>query len=90
MVSQKVTIKNKKGLHMRPVTQMCREAAKYEAIITFTAGDKTVNAKSLLNVLSAKVQCGDEIEFVCEGKDEKEALQEMIQIISEGLGEEIE
>ena len=75
---------------MRPVTQMCQEAAKYESIITFTAGNKTVNAKSLLNVLSAKVQYGDEIEFVCEGSDEKEALQEMIQIISQGLGEEVE
>ena len=90
MVSQKVIIKNRKGLHMRPVTQMCQEAAKYESIITFTAGNKTVNAKSLLNVLSAKVQYGDENEFVCEGSDEKEALQEMIQIISQGLGEEVE
>ncbi len=89
MVSQKIVIKNKKGLHMRPVTQMCSEAAKYEAIITFTVGNKTVNAKSLLNVLGAKVQYGDEIEFVCEGIDEKEALEKMIQIIEQGLGEEI-
>ena len=87
MVSQKVIIKNRKGLHMRPVTQMCQEAAKYESIITFTAGNKTVNAKSLLNVLSAKVQYGDEIEFVCEGEDEEEALAGIVSVIQNGLGE---
>ena len=89
MVSQKIVIKNQKGLHMRPVTQMCKEAANYESIITFTVGNKTVNAKSLLNVLGAKVQYGDEIEFVCEGVDEKEALKKMVQIIEQGLGEKI-
>lgn len=89
MVSQKIVIKNEKGLHMRPATQMCSEAAKYEAIITVTVGSKTVNAKSLLNVLGAKIRCGDEIEIVCEGIDEKEALKKMTQIMEEGLGEKV-
>ncbi|MCI7814452.1 MAG: HPr family phosphocarrier protein [Lachnospiraceae bacterium] len=90
MVSQKVVVKNLKGLHIRPVTEMCNQAAKYKSIITFTVGDKTVNAKSLLSVLSAKVHCGAEIEFVCEGTDEEEALRKMIEIIEQGLGERID
>lgn len=90
MVSQKVVIRNQKGLHMRPVTEMCKEAAKFESIITFTVDDRTVNAKSLLNVLGAKVKYGDQIEFVCEGIDEREALEKMIQVIRQGLGEEME
>lgn len=87
MVSQKVVVKNQKGLHIRPVTEMCNQAAKYKSIITFTVGNKTVNAKSLLSVLSAKVHYGEEIEFVCEGIDEEEALSKMIEIMERGLGE---
>ena len=37
-------------------------------------GTTTANAKSVLSVLGACVKSGDEIEFVCDGPDEKEAL----------------
>jgi len=33
------------------------------------------------------MQSGDEIEFVCEGVDEKEALAAMVQAVEDGLGE---
>ncbi len=35
MVSQKVTIKNPTGLHLRPAGILCKEAVKYQALITF-------------------------------------------------------
>ena len=47
----------------------------------------TANAKSVLSVLGACVKSGDEIEFVCEGVDEKEALAAMVQAVEDGLGE---
>lgn len=43
------------------------------------------NAKSVISVLSACVRCGNEIEFVCEGEDEEEALAAMIDVIQELL-----
>ena len=49
--------------------------------------DTTANAKSVLSVLGACVKCGDEITFICEGEDEKEALDSMIKVVSDGLGE---
>ena len=33
------------------------------------------------------MKSGDEIELVCEGEDEQEALAAMVQIIEDGLGE---
>jgi phosphocarrier protein len=47
-----------------------------------------VNAKSVLGVLSACVKRGDEIELVCEGPDEAEALALLTKMIQGGLGEE--
>ena len=46
------------------------------------------NAKSVLSVLGACIKSGDErIEFICDGKDEEEALSAMLKIVDDGLGE---
>lgn len=87
MVSQKVTIKNPTGLHLRPAGILCKEAMQFKSLITFNFHENTANAKSVLSVLGACVKCGDEIEFVCEGEDEQEALKSLVEAIENGLGE---
>ncbi len=87
MVSQKITIINPSGLHLRPAGNLCNEALKYKSLITFSFDGGTANAKSVLSVLGACVKCGDEIELVCEGADEQEAMKALVDAISSGLGE---
>ena len=60
---------------------------KYKSLITFSFDGGTANAKSVLSVLGACVKCGDEIELVCEGADEREAMEALVGAISSGLGE---
>ena len=43
--------------------------------------------KSVLSVLGACVKSGDEIEIICDGSDENEALSTMVKVIEDGLGE---
>lgn len=87
MVSQKVVIKNPTGLHLRPAGVLCKEAMKYKSVTTFTFRENTANAKSVLSVLGACVKNGDEIEFVCQGEDEEEALKGLVEAVENGLGE---
>ncbi len=87
MLSQKITVNNPSGLHLRPAGTLCNIAIKYQSLITFTYDGGTANAKSVLSVLGACVKCGDEIELVCEGSDEEEAMKAMVDAISSGLGE---
>jgi phosphocarrier protein len=87
MVSQKVTIKNPTGLHLRPAGILCKEAMKFKSLITFKFRDNVANAKSVLSVLGSCVKSGDEIEFTCEGVDEQEALQALVAAVEGGLGE---
>lgn len=87
MVSQKITVNNPSGLHLRPAGNLCNVAIKYNSLITFSYDEGTANAKSVLSVLGACVKCGDEIEIVCEGADEVEAMKAMVDAISSGLGE---
>ncbi|MFQ9985482.1 MAG: HPr family phosphocarrier protein [Lachnospiraceae bacterium] len=87
MVSQKVIIKNPSGLHLRPAGVLCQEAIRFRSLITFTFRDTTANAKSVLSVLGACVKRGDEIELVCQGEDEEQALERLVSVIEDGLGE---
>ena len=87
MVSQKVTIKNPTGLHLRPAGILCREAMNFKSLVTFLYRGNTANAKSVLSVLGACIKSGDEIEIVCDGEDEEEALKVLVTLIEEGFGE---
>lgn len=87
MVSAKVRIKNTTGLHLRPAGIFCNEAGRYDSNINFIYRDTTSNAKSVLSVLGACIKCGDEIELICEGRDEEEALAAMVKVVNDGLGE---
>ena len=87
MVNAAAVIKNSSGLHLRPAGVLCKEALKYKSKISFKIGNTTANAKSVLSVLGACVKSGDEIEFVCDGPDEEEALAAMLRLAEEGFGE---
>lgn len=85
MTKQKVIVKNQSGLHLRPAGILCRTAMLYKSHITLCHGDTTANAKSVLSVLGAGVKTGDELEITCEGVDEQEALEAMVNLFESGL-----
>ena len=87
MVSKKVTIKNPTGLHLRPAGILCKEAMEFKSAIQFRFKEYQANAKSVLSVLGACVKSGDEIELICDGEDEVEALRVMVGAVESGLGE---
>jgi phosphocarrier protein len=87
MVSQKITITNPQGLHMRPAGVFAKGVAKFDSNINIVFNGKTTNGKSLLNIIGACIKCGNEIEIQCDGPDEEEALKTAIELIESGLGE---
>ena len=87
MVRKKVTVNNPSGLHLRPAGILCNEAMNFQSLITFYFKDVAANAKSVLSVLGACVKAHDEIELVCEGEDEQEAMEALVKAIESGLGE---
>ena len=88
MVSKKLFINNPAGLHLRPISVLCNRSIEFKSTITIKIGDKSVNAKSVIGVLSACVKQGDEIELICDGPDETEAIEVLSGMIEGGLGDE--
>ncbi len=87
MVSEKVKILNPTGLHLRPAGKLCNLAIEYKSSITFKYSKGIANVKSVLSVLGACVKSGEELEFICSGPDEEEALAAIVELINNGLGE---
>lgn len=88
MVSSKVVVNNPTGIHLRPAGLLCQIALEFESKINIKFNETIANAKSVLSVLGACVRTGDEIEILCEGEDEEEALRTLVKAIEDGLGEE--
>ncbi len=75
MVTDKIIMRSPLGLHLRPASDLCTAAMDFKSLIELHKENCMVNAKSLLSVLGACVRCGDEIEMICSGPDEEEALE---------------
>ena len=87
MMTQDVTIKNSVGLHARPATFFIQKANSYKSSIWVEKDDRSVNAKSLLGVLSLGIVNGMTITLVADGPDEREALDGLKELIENGFNE---
>lgn len=85
--SRKVVVSNPTGLHLRPAGLFCKTAVEFRCSVKFRTNKGESNAKSVLSVLGACVKCGDELEIICDGEDEKQALETMVALVESGLGE---
>lgn len=87
MVSRTLTVTNPSGLHLRPAGVLSQTAMKFKSDVIIECGEKRIVAKSVLNVMAAGIKCGTEINVICEGEDEVEALETLAKAIEDGLGE---
>ncbi len=87
MITQKIIIINKLGLHARPANNFVKLANQFQSKISIMKNGKPLNAKSMLGVLAAGAKCGTEIELACDGVDEDAAMLAMTNAINAGLGE---
>ena len=87
MVSKQTKIVNPMGMHMRPAGMFANAMMKFDSEVELVANGKTVNAKSIMNLIAACIKCGTEVEVQCSGPDEQAALTEALRLIDSGLGE---
>lgn len=88
MVEKNIIIENRTGLHARPAAQFVQTANKFKSSITITKEGKTVDAKSIITVLSMGINKGSEITIRAEGADEDKAVDTLIELINKFSEEE--
>ncbi len=81
-----LTISHPVGLHARPAAVFVQTAKKYQSKITVSLGEKSVNAKSILNILTLGANQGSVIRINAEGDDSAEAVQALQELVESNFG----
>lgn len=87
-VIEKITIKNKLGIHARPAALLVQRASKFKSIIELENEDVKVNGKSIMGVMMLAAAYGSELTIFADGDDAHEAVQAIHDIINSKFDEE--
>ena len=91
MYTRMTTVCNPTGLHARPATEFVNRAKQYKSRITICNPQEepadTVNAQSVVLVLSLGLAKGSQVEITAQGEDEQQAVDELIGLLESGFGE---
>lgn len=88
MVSRKVIVINEQGLHMRPAGTLAKFVKEHPSCeVTLNANGKSIKAKAPMQIMSACMKKGCEVEIVCDGADEQAVLDEIVAMFENGFGE---
>lgn len=74
MIRKTITIKLTTGLEARPVAQMVQVASQFNSEIAVEVGQKKVNAKSIMGMMTLGLDTGEEITLTANGEDEEAAM----------------
>ena len=88
MLKQTAKIAHEVGLHARPAAMLVKAvSASGKKVLISRVGHKSVNAASMLSVLSLGLKQGEEIEISIEEDDTQSLMDELIKLITTALDE---
>jgi len=82
MTTRNIQIKLENGLEARPVALLVQEASKYDSTIYIQSGEKKVNAKSIMGMMSLGLDNGEELAVMADGEDEEIAVENIEKFLS--------
>lgn len=82
MVTKEMTIKIPTGLEARPVALLVQVASQYESSIYIESGEKKVNAKSIMGMMSLGLAAGESVTVSANGEDEGKAIDNIEKYLS--------
>ncbi len=86
MTEAEFEISNSQGLHARPATALVGLTSKFSSDIYLVRGEKRINAKSILGILVLAAEKGSKLKVQAEGKDEKEAVEAIVELAKNKFG----
>lgn len=81
MFKKEAEIINSLGIHARPASLIVKIASAFDSQVELEKDGIKVNAKSIMGVLMLASEQGDKLTIIAEGKDEKEAVEALVELI---------
>jgi len=82
-IRREFKIVNELGLHARPAAAFVRAANVFRSEIWIMKGEKRFSAKSIIEVLTANLNCGNTAVIEAEGPDSESAIARLAKVILE-------
>ena len=82
MAERTATVASAHGLHARPASLFVQAVTASGLNVTLTKGEKSVNAASILGVISLGINQGDEITLAADGDNADATLDNLVEIIT--------
>ena len=77
---QAVTVNLKNGLHLRPQSQIARLAQQFDCDVNIRIDDRTVNAKSMFDLMTLKAAQGATLNLEASGANAAEAIRQLVEL----------
>lgn len=82
MVEQKVVVNLRSGLLARPAALFVQEANRFSSDIFVEKDGKSVNAKSIMGIMSLAIAHGQEVTIKADGSDAESACAKLSEMIA--------
>lgn len=83
MIKKPITVNLSTGLEARPVAQLVQVASQFNSEIYVEVGEKKVNAKSIMGMMTLGLDAREEITLLTNGEDEEAAMNSIERYLSE-------
>lgn len=87
MISRRVVISNKLGLHARAAAKFVQSASGFAADVELVRNHQRVNGKSIMGVMMLAASQGSSLELIANGADEEQAIAALEQLVNDKFGE---
>ena len=82
MVKKSIKIELSSGLEARPAAMLVQVASQYDSKVHLVTGDKRINAKSIMGMMSMSFENGSELTIVADGADEEAAVNALSEYLT--------
>ena len=89
LIRREIKIVNELGLHARPAAEFVRAANVFRSQIWIIKAEERFSAKSIIEVLTANLNCGDSAIIEAEGSDSESAIASLAKLVSEFKDEDL-
>ncbi len=88
MIEKTVELINNAGFHARPATQVVKIVSAGQSSVEIIYEGKTVNASSVIMLLTLGAPKGSLFTIRCDGSDEEKILNELVELVNNKFNEE--
>ena len=84
MIREEITVRLSGGFETRPIAMLVQLASQFKSEIHLESGTMSVNAKSIMGMMTLGIDNGEDVAILANGEDEAEAVEKIKGYLTHG------